>query len=46
MGLGYWLTEKLIYDEDTGQLLTHNTWVSPTDHSSLWVGFVHNWHYR
>lgn len=34
MGLGYWLTEKLVFDEDTGQLLTHNTWVSPTDHSS------------
>ena len=28
MGLGYWLTEKLIYDQDSGELLTHNTWVS------------------
>ena len=28
MGLGYWLTEKLIYDKDSGELLTHNTWVS------------------
>ena len=28
MGLGYWLTEKLVYDQDSGQLLTHNTWVS------------------
>ena len=28
MGLGYWLTEKLVYDRDSGQLLTHNTWVS------------------
>ncbi|CAI8020059.1 Xanthine dehydrogenase/oxidase [Geodia barretti] len=27
MGLGYWLTEKLIFDQDSGQLLTHNTWV-------------------
>ena len=27
MGLGYWLTEKVIYDPDSGQLLTHNTWV-------------------
>ena len=27
MGLGYWLTEKLTYDQDSGQLLTHNTWV-------------------
>ena len=28
MGLGYWLTEKIIYDTNSGQLLTHNTWVS------------------
>lgn len=28
MGLGYWLTEKLIFDKDSGQLLTHNTWVN------------------
>ena len=28
MGLGYWLTEKTVYDPDSGQLLTHNTWVS------------------
>ena len=27
MGLGYWLTEKLIYDKASGGLLTHNTWV-------------------
>ena len=27
MGLGYWLTEKCSYDEDSGELLTHNTWV-------------------
>ena len=27
MGIGYWLTEKLIFDKDSGQLLTHNTWV-------------------
>ena len=27
MGLGYWLTEKLMYDQDSGELLTHNTWV-------------------
>ncbi len=27
MGLGYWLTEKVTYDTDSGQLLTHNTWV-------------------
>ena len=28
MGLGYWLTEKIVHDSTTGQLLTHNTWVS------------------
>ena len=28
MGLGYWLTEKIIYDTNSGELLTHNTWVS------------------
>ena len=27
MGLGYWLTEKFVYDEDSGEVLTHNTWV-------------------
>ena len=27
MGLGYWLTERFVYDEDTGEVLTHNTWV-------------------
>lgn len=26
MGLGYWLTEQLIYDENTGQLLTNRSW--------------------
>lgn len=28
MGLGYWLSEKLVYDENTGALLTNRTWVS------------------
>ena len=27
MGLGYYLTEKIIYDTTTGQLLTNGTWV-------------------
>lgn len=26
MGLGYWLTEKLIFNNTSGELLTHNTW--------------------
>lgn len=26
MGLGYWLTEKLIYDDNTGACLTNRTW--------------------
>ncbi|CAD7078511.1 unnamed protein product [Hermetia illucens] len=25
-GLGYWLTEKLVYDRQTGELMTFNTW--------------------
>lgn len=28
MGLGLWLTEKIIYDGDTGRNLTNGTWVS------------------
>jgi len=27
MGQGLWTTEKLVYDEATGQLLTNSTWV-------------------
>ncbi|XP_037946120.1 xanthine dehydrogenase-like isoform X2 [Teleopsis dalmanni] len=26
MGLGYWLTEKLVYNRQTGELLTNRTW--------------------
>lgn len=26
MGLGYWLTEELVYDRETGKLLTDRTW--------------------
>ena len=45
MGLGYWLTEKMIYNPDSGQLLTHNTWVnifyqSYKDVLSVCDGFV------
>lgn len=27
MGLGWWLTEELVYDTSNGALLTDNTWV-------------------
>lgn len=27
MGLGMWLTEKIIYDPQTGRNLTNGTWV-------------------
>lgn len=26
MGLGYWTSEKLVYDRETGRLLTDRTW--------------------
>ncbi|XP_049801265.1 uncharacterized protein LOC126236198 isoform X3 [Schistocerca nitens] len=26
MGLGYWLTEKMVYDPETGKALTNRTW--------------------
>ena len=29
MGLGYFLQEKVVYDEETGELLTNRTWVRP-----------------
>lgn len=28
MGLGYYMTENLVYDKETGKLLTDRTWVS------------------
>ena len=28
MGLGYWLTEEISFDADSGELTTCNTWVS------------------
>lgn len=27
MGLGYWFTERIVFDKITGEMLTHNTWV-------------------
>lgn len=26
MGLGYWTSEQLVYDPDSGELLTDRTW--------------------
>lgn len=26
MGVGYWLTEKLVYNRQTGELVTNRTW--------------------
>lgn len=26
MGVGYWTSEKLVYDKNTGELLTNRTW--------------------
>lgn len=26
MGVGYWLTEALVYQNETGELLTNRTW--------------------
>lgn len=26
MGLGYWLTEQIVYNEDNGELLTNRSW--------------------
>ena len=27
MGIGYWLTEKVVYEQQTGEELTSTTWV-------------------
>lgn len=39
MGMGYWLTERFTYDPDSGQLLTHNTWVRIVPHPLTWFSF-------
>ena len=31
MGLGYWLTENVVYDTESGGVTTFNTWVLPND---------------
>ena len=43
MGLGYWLTERFVYDEDTGEVLTHNTWVcyKVTVHTYMYQHITH-----
>ena len=28
MGIGYWFTEKVAYDKESGEQLTTSTWVS------------------
>ena len=38
MGLGYWLTEKVVHDKATGKLLTHNTWVG-SEIATEWFTF-------
>ena len=49
MGIGYWLTERVIYDQDSGQLLTHNTWVNdivvPTNKNLFVVVIYNNYYY-
>ncbi|XP_064388596.1 xanthine dehydrogenase/oxidase-like [Halichondria panicea] len=40
MGLGYWLSEKIVYNKETGQLLTHNTWeYKPPSHKDIPIDF-------
>ena len=35
MGIGYWLTEKAIYDPTTGLELSNSTWVGAYCHCSF-----------
>lgn len=41
MGIGYWLIEKLVYDKDSGQLLTHNTWVCSCIDCSMLYSYMY-----
>lgn len=48
-GVGYYTSEKLIFNPETGQLLTHNTWEykPPASKVSLRMQFVSiNTHFR
>ena len=43
MGLGYWMTEKVMYDSKTGKELTYSTWVNKTVHYKR-IGLVQSSH--
>ena len=36
MGVGFWLSEKMVYDETTGELLTDGTWEYKPPASQVW----------
>jgi len=39
MGMGYWLTEELVHDPDTGRLLTTRTWVKYLNYIHWWLNY-------
>ena len=52
MGLGMWLTEKIIYDTETGRNLTNGTWVRGFTQSdskfkkTIFPAFIHYYNKR